>query len=233
MYDFKNCRIAAAVSTRYAVAIKMNGGFAKKSKLCLFLSGVLVTLILIALPVSALASDGSFNLTAYPIQVLVNGEVFRPVDAKGNEVQVFTVNGTTYAPLRALAEAYGLEVGYYDSTRNIATVTKPSAPSAPASDFAPSWEIKEKPVTNYGSEKIFTITYSGSLSMSEFKTWWKSFSAEELQWSAEQLAAEAQALNPGYQVTIYFSYGSYNLGTAFAYGDYEFSNFNVAGVWIK
>lgn len=203
-----------------------------KSKLCLFLSGVLVTLILIALPVSALASDGSFKLTAYPIQVLVNGEVFRPVDAEGNEVMVFTVNGTTYTPLRALAEAYGLEVGY-DSARNIATVTKPSETPAPVPDFASAWEIKEKPVTGYGSEKIFTATYSGSLNMSEFKAWWKSFSADEIQRSAEQLAAEVRTLNPGYQVTMYFSYGYYNLGTAFAYGDYEFCNFNAAGVWIK
>lgn len=47
-------------------------------------------------------------------------------------------------------------------------------------------------MTNYGSGKIFTATYSGSLSMSEFKTWWKSFDSDELQRSAEQLAAEAQ-----------------------------------------
>lgn len=203
-----------------------------KSKLCSFLSGVLITLTLIALPVSALAFDGSFKLTAHPIQVLVNGEMFRPVDAKGNEVQVFTVNGTTYAPLRALAEAYGLEVGY-DSTRNIATVTSPTAAPAPTSDFASAWEIKEKPVTNYGSEKIFTATYSGSLNISEFKAWWRSFSADEIQQAAEQLAANAQALNPGYQVTMHFSYDSYSLGTAFAYGDYEFGNFNAAGVWMK
>lgn len=203
-----------------------------KSKLCSFLSGVLITLTLIALPVSALASDGSFKLTAYPIQVLVDGEIFRPVDAKGNAVQVFTVNGTTYAPLRALAEAYGLEVGY-DSEKKLATVTKPTQPQETASDFATSWEIKEKPVTNYGSEKIFTATYSGSLGTDDFKAWWKSFSADEIGRAAEQLAAEAQSLNPGYQVTMYFSYGTYNLGTAFAYGDYEFSNFNVPGVWIK
>lgn len=55
--------------------------------------------------------------------------------AKGNEVQVFRVNGATYVPLRALAEAYGLEVGY-DSTRNISTATSPTAAPAPASDFA-------------------------------------------------------------------------------------------------
>lgn len=203
-----------------------------KSKLFLSLSGVLVTLILIALPVSALASDGSFKLTAHPIQVLVNGEVFRPRDANGYEVMVFTVNGTTYAPLRALAEAYGLEVGY-DSTRNIATVTSPTAASAPASGFASAWELKEKLVTNYGSEKIFTAVYSGNLNISEFKAWWRSFSADEMQRAAEQLAADAQALNPGYQVTMYFSYGLYSLGTAFAYGDYAFSNFNPAGVWIR
>lgn len=200
-----------------------------KSKLCSFLSGVLITLTLIALPVSALASDSSFKLTAYLIQVLVDGEIFRPVDAKGNEVQVFTVNGTTYAPLRALAEAYGLEVGY-DSTRNIATVTSPTVAPVPASDFASAWEIKEKPVTNYGSEKIFTATYSGSLGTDDFKAWWKSFNADEIRRTAEQLAAEAQSLNPSYQVTMYFSYGSYDLGTAFAYGDYEFSNFIPAGV---
>lgn len=67
--------------------------------------------------------------------------------------------------------------------------------------------------------------------MSEFKAWWRSFSADEIQRAAEKLAAEAQALNPGDQVTIYFC--SYSLGSAFAYSDYEFSNFNAAGVWIK
>ena len=51
----------------------------------------------------------------------MNGEEFRPKDANGNDVMTFTYNGTTYAPLRALAEAYGLEVGY-DSERKMATV---------------------------------------------------------------------------------------------------------------
>ena len=55
------------------------------------------------------------------IKILVNGEEFRPTDVNGNEVMTFTYDGTTYAPLRALAEAYGLEVGY-DSDRKMATV---------------------------------------------------------------------------------------------------------------
>ncbi len=204
-----------------------------KSKVLSFLSSILFTLVLIGLPVTALAASNGFTIECYPIKVLVNIEIFQPKDAKGNDALVFTYNGTTYAPLRALAEAYGLEVGY-DSSRNLATVNSPKEQGKTESGaFKSMWTIKEKPVTNYGNEKIFTVTYNGNLSMDEFKAWWKSLSADEITSGAEQLAAEAQSLNPGYTVTMYFSYGQYSLGTAFAYGDYEFSNFKVAGVWIK
>lgn len=147
---------------------------------------------------------------------------------------MFTYNGTTYAPLRALAEAYGLEVGY-DNQRNIATVSSPKKDntSPTASSFTAAWTVTEKPVSNYGSEKVFTATYTRGLGMEDFKEWWKSFSGEEIAAGMEQLAAAAQSLNPGYTVTMYFSFGQYSLGTAFAYGDYEFSNTTAAKVWIK
>ena len=199
-----------------------------------FVAGLLTAAVIMAYGVTAFAAGNGWNITVYPIKVLVNGEVLQPTDASGNPMEVFTYNGTTYAPLRALAEAYGLEVGY-DSQRNIAMVNSPNKDNAsPTTDsFAAAWTVKEKPVTNYGSEKIFTATYAGELGMEEFKTWWKSFSSEDLAAEMEQLAAEAQALNPGYTVTMYFSFGQYNLGTAFAYGSYEFSNANAARVWIK
>lgn len=206
-----------------------------KGKLTSFFAGVLTVVLLGTLTVSALAADGSLSLTVNPIRVMVNGEVFQPKDAQGNDVLVFTYNGTTYAPLRALAEAYGLEVGY-DAANNIATVNAPGANSAPqtsAAEFAAQWTVTEKPVTNYGSEKIFTAVYSGSMSISEFKAWWKSMDTADIEASAEQMALEAQSLVPGYTVTMYFTYGSYNLGTAYAMSGYQMSNFNPAGVWIK
>ena len=98
-----------------------------KSKLLSFLSGMVVMLMLVGLPVTALAASGALTIEVNPIKVLVNGEVFQPKDVNGNDVMVFTYNGTTYAPLRALAEAYGLEVGY-DARNNIATVDKPTTP---------------------------------------------------------------------------------------------------------
>ena len=204
-----------------------------KGKLTPFLAGMLTVILLMTLTVSALAADGSLSLTVNPIRVLVNGEVFQPKDAQGNDALVFTYNGTTYAPLRALAEAYGLEVGY-DAANKIATVNAPEIAStpAPAMDFASQWTVTEKPVSDYGSEKIFAAIYSGSMSISQFKLWWKSMDTSDIEAWAEQMALETQSLVPGYTVTMYFSYGSYGLGTAYAVEGYQFSNFNQAGVWI-
>ena len=128
-----------------------------KSKALSFLSGVLCTLIIIGLPVTALAASNGFTIECYPIKVLVNDEVFQPKDVNGNDVLVFTYNGTTYAPLRALAEAYGLEVGY-DGSKNLAAVSSPKGDKPMVSgDFASVWTVKEKPVTMYFSYGQYSL----------------------------------------------------------------------------
>ena len=87
--------------------------------------------ILITAALAAVLSLGSFaagkmiDITVDPtVKIKVNGAEFKPKDANGNDVMTFIYNGTTYAPLRALAEAYGLEVGY-DAAANMATVDEP------------------------------------------------------------------------------------------------------------
>lgn len=209
-----------------------------KKRFLSFAAGALTALLISATTVTALAASGAIRIEVSPISVLVDGEVFQPKDAKGNDVMVFTYNGTTYAPLRALAEAYGLEVGY-DGERNIATVSKqPTQTQAPIADtgyagFEKQWTVKEKPVTNYGDEKIFTVTYSGDLSRSEFKAWWKSYDLSTIKEYAERMISEVQSEVPSYIVTAYFSYGQYNLGSVHAESDFTGSNFDAAGVWIK
>lgn len=209
-----------------------------KKRFLSFAAGALTALLIRSTAVTALAASGAIQIEVSPISVLVDGEVFQPKDAKGNDVMVFTYNGTTYAPLRALAEAYGLEVGY-DGERNIATVSKqPTQTQAPIADtgyagFEKQWTVKEKPVTNYGDEKIFTVTYSGDLSRSEFKAWWKSYDLSTIKEYAERMISEVQSEVPSYIVTAYFSYGQYNLGSVHAESDFTGSNFDAAGVWIK
>lgn len=209
-----------------------------KKRFLSFAAGALTALLISATTVTALAASGAIQIEVSPISVLVDGEVFQPKDAKGNDVMVFTYNGTTYAPLRALAEAYGLEVGY-DGERHIATVSKQPTQTQPPiadtgyADFEKQWTVKEKPVTNYGDEKIFTVTYSGDLSRNEFKAWWKSYDLSTIKEYAERMMAEVQSEVPGYIVTAYFSYGQYNLGSVHAESDFTGSNFDAAGVWIK
>ena len=103
-----------------------------KKRFLSFAMGALVALLIGSTTITALAASGAITIEVSPISVLVDGEVFQPKDAKGNDVMVFTYNGTTYAPLRALAEAYGLEVGY-DGERHIATVNSRPTQTQPPS----------------------------------------------------------------------------------------------------
>lgn len=97
-----------------------------------FLSGFLAGALVVGVSVSALAITSGMTIDVYPINIQVNGETFQPTDVTGREVPVFAYEGTTYAPLRALAEAYGLEVGY-DAEANMAIVNDPDVnPGQPA-----------------------------------------------------------------------------------------------------
>ena len=58
------------------------------------------------------------------IRITLNGAVFSPKDAKGRDVPLFSYNGTTYAPVRAICEAAGLKVDF-DSANYTAVLTHP------------------------------------------------------------------------------------------------------------
>ena len=88
------------------------------------IAGILVSTTLFGITGTALAATGAITLDVVPVKIKVNNEVFQPKDVNGNNVMVFAYNGTTYAPLRALAEAYGLEVGW-DQASGTATVIDP------------------------------------------------------------------------------------------------------------
>lgn len=99
------------------------------------ITGIALTMLVGSLVIGASAISSRMTIEVDPINVMVNGKVFEPKDVNGNPVPVFAYNGTTMAPLRALAEAYGLEVGY-DAEANMASVNDPDVKPAvtPAPD---------------------------------------------------------------------------------------------------
>ena len=94
-----------------------------------------VTLALcLGLGTAALAAGGMRTIEVLSgMKVLVNGEEFTPTDVNGNAVDVFAYNGTTYEPIRAMSEAFGLEVGY-DAAQQAAVVNGTAGSSVAAPD---------------------------------------------------------------------------------------------------
>lgn len=170
--------------------------------------------ILITAALAAVLSLGSFaagkmiDITVDPtVKIKVNGAEFKPKDANGNDVMTFIYNGTTYAPLRALAEAYGLEVGY-DAAANMATVDEPGTKqtaTAPAQSGNVTMGMKNalKKADSYLSWGAFS--YSGLIGQLEFEK----FSHEEAVYAADNCGADwyEQAVK---KAESYLSWGSFS-----------------------
>ena len=87
-----------------------------------FLAGILTTTLALGLGGAALAASRSIQIEE-GITVTINGAKFTPRNAKGDKVPLFSYDGTTYAPVRALCEAAGMTVNYDSATRTAKITT--------------------------------------------------------------------------------------------------------------
>ena len=91
------------------------------------LAGGLIVAAVAGLAVPALAATGSRQVWVdySDIKLVINGETVTPRDGDGSVVEPFTIDGTTYLPVRAVADALGMDVDWNDSTNTI-TLTDPA-----------------------------------------------------------------------------------------------------------
>lgn len=73
----------------------------------------------IMLSTSVLAESKALNAFYNDIKVSVNNKIIELKDAKGNKVEPFIVDSTTYLPVRVLAESLGMEVKYNETTNTV------------------------------------------------------------------------------------------------------------------
>ena len=91
---------------------------------------ITVAAVIMALVMSttALATIGvrAVELAYNNIKLMVNGKDVVPADANGNAIEPFIIDGTTYLPVRGVANALGHEVGW-DAATSTVTLNTPGA----------------------------------------------------------------------------------------------------------
>ncbi|MGN8875315.1 NPCBM/NEW2 domain-containing protein [Pseudoflavonifractor sp. HCP28S3_F10] len=89
-----------------------------------FLAGALCSALIFALATPAGAALAAKTIKVYTgIDIYLDDAKFKPTDANGQPVEAIVYNGSTYLPLRAVAEAVGKPV-YYDAATQSAYLGK-------------------------------------------------------------------------------------------------------------
>lgn len=90
-----------------------------------FIAGMLTALLVVSIVGTAYASNGTVTkeLVYKDISVTLDGKPLDLRDAQGNAVEPFMFDGTNYLPVRAIAEAMGLEVGWDGETNTVLLTT--------------------------------------------------------------------------------------------------------------
>lgn len=80
---------------------------------------VVVLAIMLTTTVFATVGSRTAELWYNNIKIMINGKETFPTDANGNAVEPFTINGTTYLPVRAIGNALGMNVGWNPETNTV------------------------------------------------------------------------------------------------------------------
>ena len=93
----------------------------KMSRIRDMLAGGLAAVLVMGLAVPVMAAQGSqtAKLVYDNIKLVINGETVTPRDGKGNVVEPFTIDGTTYLPVRAVARALDMDVDWNGKTKTV------------------------------------------------------------------------------------------------------------------
>ena len=85
----------------------------------------LAAVLVLALAVSAVAASNTISklITYRDIRITVDGEEISPRDVNGNATEPFIMDDSTYLPVRAVAEALGVDADWDGETNTVALTT--------------------------------------------------------------------------------------------------------------
>ena len=95
-----------------------------KKRLQGLIAGVLIGAMLTSGIVFAKQASETINVIYDNIKILIDGKEYQPTDANGDVVEPFIYNGTTYLPVRAIANAFDKEVDWEAKTSTVTLGSK-------------------------------------------------------------------------------------------------------------
>lgn len=88
--------------------------------------GAYYGLLLESLEAASLTSKKVAATVRPDIKIVINGEAFTAKDANGNVIYPVIINGSTYLPVRSVAQAVGLNIGWDGSVRTVIMAKNPT-----------------------------------------------------------------------------------------------------------
>ncbi|MBR6524082.1 MAG: NPCBM/NEW2 domain-containing protein [Clostridia bacterium] len=128
-----------------------------KKRLQGLIAGVLIGAMVTSGVVFAANTTTLYDVIANGIKIVVDGKKLNPTDTNGNKVEPIIYNGTTYLPVRAVANALGKAV-YWDGPNYTVYLGNmngkleyPTVELNINDDIGDCWEKSSKLLDNYGN----------------------------------------------------------------------------------
>ena len=151
----------------------------KRWKDMLIGGAIAATALTLAVPALAATGSRTVRVDYSDIKLVVNGKTVTPRDGNGDVVEPFTIDGTTYLPVRAIGELMGKNVNWDASTRTVSlsgtrtsgTVSgTPDSGAAPASvtarlspDVTVTVDGVTRSFTDAAGNTVYPLLYNGSV----------------------------------------------------------------------
>ena len=94
----------------------------KREKLKGFISGFLICALLTGVVIPTFAAGNLstlYNVITSGVKIVIDGKELHPTTANGNPVEPIIYDGTTYLPVRAVANAFGKAVSWDGPTKTV------------------------------------------------------------------------------------------------------------------
>ena len=126
-----------------------------------FLAGFIAAVLLLNTAVPALgATIRQLKATFNNTKITLDGKQVVPKDANGKTIEPFIVDGTTYLPIRGIASALGLDVGWEDQTKTVILTSKTHVATPEPDTGTVSYEITYQNChlrqSQYSNEVLYT-----------------------------------------------------------------------------